>query len=151
MKSTQQILHKIYTQDHLLKQVNAWRVLNKKIVFTTAIFDILEKMDIALLNEAASFGDILIVGINADPSAKKMNKSAPHMNNENARALLLASLLQTDAVVIFEEDITLQLVKNIMPDVLVVSGNYTLEQIASAKKILAGSGEMKMVNVIDDI
>lgn len=151
MKSTQQIQHKIYTQDGLLKQVNAWRVLNKKIVFTNGVFDILHKGHIASLSEAASYGDMLIVGVNADASVKKLKGPTRPVNDENARALLLASLLQTDAVIIFEEDTPLELIKTIMPNVLVKGGDYTIEQIAGAKEVLAAGGEVKIASIIDGI
>ncbi len=151
MKSTQQILLKIYTQENLLKQVNAWRVLNKKIVFTNGVFDILHKGHIASLSEAASYGDMLVVGVNADTSVKKLKGPTRPVNDENARALLLASLLQTDAVVIFEEDTPLELIKLIMPNVLVKGGDYTIEQIAGAKEVLAAGGEVKIASIVDGI
>jgi D-glycero-beta-D-manno-heptose 1-phosphate adenylyltransferase len=149
MKSTQQIQHKIYTQESLLKQVNAWRVLNKKIVFTNGVFDILHKGHIASLSEAASYGDMLVVGVNADASVKKLKGPTRPVNDENARALILASLLQTDAIVIFEEDTPLELIKIIMPNVLVKGGDYTIEQIAGAKEVLAAGGEVKIASIVD--
>jgi D-glycero-beta-D-manno-heptose 1-phosphate adenylyltransferase len=151
MKSTQQITHKVYTLDNLLKQVNAWRVLNKKMVFTNGVFDILHKGHIASLNEAASYGDILIVAVNADSSVKKLKGPTRPVNDENARALVLASLLQTDAVIIFEEDTPLELIKQIMPNVLVKGGDYTIDQIAGAKEVLAAGGEVKIATIVEGI
>ena len=151
MKSTQQIQHKIYTQESLLKQVNAWRVLNKKIVFTNGVFDILHKGHIASLSEAATYGDMLVVGINADASVKKLKGPTRPVNDENARALILASLLQTDAVVIFEEDTPLELIKLIMPNVLVKGGDYTIDEIVGAKEVLAAGGEVKIASIVDGI
>jgi D-glycero-beta-D-manno-heptose 1-phosphate adenylyltransferase len=151
MKSTEQIQHKIYTLDNLLKQVNAWRVLNKKIVFTNGVFDILHKGHIASLNEAASYGDVLVVGVNADASVKKLKGPTRPVNDESARAFVLASLLQTDAVVVFEEDTPLVLIKHIMPDVLVKGGDYTIEQIAGAKEVLAAGGEVKIAHIVEGI
>jgi D-glycero-beta-D-manno-heptose 1-phosphate adenylyltransferase len=151
MKSTQQIQQKIYTLDNLLKQVNAWRVLNKKMVFTNGVFDILHKGHIASLNEAASYGDILIVAVNADSSVKKLKGPTRPVNDEAARALLLASLLQTDAIIIFEEETPLELIKQIMPNVLVKGGDYTIEQIAGAKEVLAAGGEVKIVHIVEGI
>jgi D-glycero-beta-D-manno-heptose 1-phosphate adenylyltransferase len=151
MKSTQQIQQKIYTLDNLLKQVNAWRVLNKKMVFTNGVFDILHKGHIASLNEAASYGDILIVAVNADSSVKKLKGPTRPVNDEAARALLLASLLQTDAIIIFEEETPLELIKQIMPNVLVKGGDYTIEQIAGAKEVLAAGGEVKIAHIVEGI
>jgi D-glycero-beta-D-manno-heptose 1-phosphate adenylyltransferase len=151
MKSIQQIQHKIYILDNLLKQVSAWRVLNKKIVFTNGVFDILHKGHIASLNEAAYYGDVLIVAVNADTSVKKLKGPTRPINDENARALVLASLLQTDAIIIFEEDTPLELIKHIMPDVLVKGGDYTIEQIAGAKEVLAAGGEVKIATIVEGI
>ncbi len=148
MKSIQQIQHKIYTPEGLLKQVNAWRVLNKTIVFTTGIFDILRKEDITFLNEAASYGDILIVAILTNASIKSTNSPTLLVNDENTRALLLACLVQIDAVVIFEDGTPLELIRQIMPNVMVNMGDNTIEQIVGAKDVLAAGGELKTVNIM---
>ncbi|MFN0082431.1 MAG: D-glycero-beta-D-manno-heptose 1-phosphate adenylyltransferase [Ferruginibacter sp.] len=124
---------------------------SKKVVFTNGVFDILHKGHIASLTEAASFGDVLIVAVNADESVKKLKGPTRPVNEEQARALLLASLLQTDAVIIFEEETPLYLIKQIMPDVLVKGGDYTLEQIAGAKEVIAAGGSVKIATIIDGI
>jgi D-beta-D-heptose 7-phosphate kinase/D-beta-D-heptose 1-phosphate adenosyltransferase len=126
-------------------------MLSKKVVFTNGVFDILHKGHIASLTEAASYGDILIVAVNADESVKKLKGPTRPINDEQARALLLASLLQTDAVIIFNEETPLDLIKQIMPDVLVKGGDYTLEQIAGAKEVLAAGGEVKIAGIVEGI
>jgi D-glycero-beta-D-manno-heptose 1-phosphate adenylyltransferase len=151
MKSILQIQHKIFTLDNLLKQLSVWRVLNKKIVFTNGVFDILHIGHITSLNEAASYGDVLIVAVNADSSVKKLKGPTRPINNEKARAVILASLLQTDAVIIFEDDTPLELIKQIMPNVLVKGGDYTIEQIAGAKEVLAAGGEVKIAAIIEGV
>jgi D-glycero-beta-D-manno-heptose 1-phosphate adenylyltransferase len=151
MKSTEQIQLKIHTQESLLKQVNAWRVLNKKIVFTSGFFDVLTKDDILLFNEAASFGDMLIVGIYDDASIAKQKGSNQTINEENSRALVLACLLQTDAIVIFKEEHALELIKQIMPNILVNASNSTLEKIIGAKEISESEGGIKIINIDADM
>ena len=59
----------------------------------------------------------------------------------------MSSLLMTDAVVLFEEDTPLNLIKAILPDILVKGGDYTVEQIAGAKEVLANGGEVKIVPI----
>jgi len=71
------------------------------------------------------------------------------MNNQDSRALLLASLLIVDAVVIFEEDTPLELIKLIMPDVLVKGGDYTVEQIAGAKEVIANGGRVVINPILE--
>jgi D-glycero-beta-D-manno-heptose 1-phosphate adenylyltransferase len=151
MKASQQIPNKIFSIDALVQKVNAWKLLGKKIVFTNGVFDILHEGHIASLTEAAGYGDVLIVGLNADASVKRLKGETRPINNELARAIVLASLLQTDAIIIFEEDTPLELIKKIMPDVLVKGGDYTIEQIAGAKEVIANGGEVKIATIIEGI
>ena len=151
MRASIQIPNKIYTSESLIKQVFIWKMLGKKIVFTNGVFDILHKGHIASLSEAASHGDILIVAVNTDASVKKLKGPTRPINDESARALVLASLLQTDAVILFEEDTPLELITALMPDVLVKGGDYTVEQIAGAKEVIAACGEVVIANIIEGI
>ena len=151
MRASIQIPNKIYISESLIKQVFIWKMLGKKIVFTNGVFDILHKGHIASLSEAASHGDILIVAVNTDASVKKLKGPSRPINDESARALVLASLLQTDAVILFEEDTPLELITALMPDVLVKGGDYTVEQIAGAKEVIAAGGKVVIANIIEGI
>ena len=151
MRASTQIPNKIYSSESLMKQVFIWKMLGKKIVFTNGVFDILHNGHIASLSEAASHGDILIVAVNTDASVKKLKGPTRPINDESARALVLASLLQTDAVILFEEDTPLELIKALMPDVLVKGGDYTVEQIAGAKEVIAAGGKVVIANIIEGI
>ena len=149
MKSIQAILTKIYSPTDLLKQLKRWRLLNKKIVFTNGVFDMLHQGHISSFTEAALQGDILIVGINSDASVKRLKGPCRPVQNENARALILASLVITDAIVIFEEDTPLHLISSILPDVLVKGGDYTIDQIAGAKEVIAHGGKVYIAKIVD--
>lgn len=149
MKIIQAIPRKIFTLDELLHQVKRWRLLDKKIVFTNGVFDILHEGHIASLSEAALNGHILIVGVNSDASVKRLKGESRPVNSQGSRSLLLAALLMVDAVVLFEEDTPLNLVKAIMPDVLVKGGDYTVEQIAGAKEVMANGGQVKIVPILE--
>ena len=151
MKSVQIIPDKIFTLPDLERAIRKWRLLNKKIVFTNGVFDILHEGHIASLSQAASFGNILIVGLNSDDSVKRLKGPSRPVNNENARALVLASLLMTDAVILFKEDTPLNLINAVMPDVLVKGGDYTIEQIAGAKEVIANGGEVILADIIEGI
>ena len=151
MKSVKSIPDKILNEQELQQQLKRWRLQNKTIVFTNGVFDILHEGHIASLSEAASFGHILIVGLNADASVKRLKGDNRPVNKEQARALLLASLLPTDAIVIFDTDTPLDLIISIMPDVLVKGGDYTLEQIVGAKEVMANGGEVKIVPLIEGV
>lgn len=149
MKAVQAIPDKIFTLQTIQLQLNRWRLLGKKIVFANGVFDILHEGHIASLSEAASYGNILIVGVNADASVKHLKGESRPVNAAQSRALLLASLLMTDAVIIFEEDTPINLITTILPDVLVKGGDYTLEQIVGAKEVIANGGEVKIVPIVE--
>lgn len=151
MRSVQSIPGKIYNLVQLKMELTRWRLKNKKIVFTNGVFDILHEGHIASLSEAAEFGDILIVALNADDSVKRLKGPTRPVNNEQARALLLASLVMTDAIIIFEEDTPLELVKAVLPDVMVKGGDYNIEQIAGAKEVIANGGEVKLARIVAGI
>ena len=149
MKQIQHIPSKIYTLAELVPELQRWRLKNKKIAFTNGVFDILHEGHIASLGEAASYGDILIVGLNSDASVKRLKGESRPVNDEKSRALLIASLVMTDAIVIFEEDTPLNLITSILPDTLVKGGDYTIEQIAGSKEVLANGGEVKISPILE--
>lgn len=149
MKSVQSIPYKIFTLQQLLAEVKRWRLKSQKIVFTNGVFDILHKGHIASLSEAASFGNILITAVNSDESVKKLKGPGRPINDENARCMLLAALVVTDAVILFEEDTPLELIKAVMPDVLVKGGDYTVDQIAGANEVLLNGGVVKLTTIVE--
>jgi rfaE bifunctional protein nucleotidyltransferase chain/domain len=142
MQFPQIIPTKIYTLTDLKHQISRLRLLSKTIAFTNGCFDILHKGHIASLSDAAAEADFLIVGVNADISVRKLKGEHRPVNDEQSRATILASLLMIDAVVIFNEDTPLELIKAILPDVLVKGGDYTLKQIVGAKEVMEAGGRV---------
>lgn len=140
---------KIYTLPGITQKVSQWKKEGKKIVFTNGVFDLLHKGHIFSLAQAAKQGDILIIGLNADRSVKKLKGDSRPINHQEARALLLASLIMVDAVVIFEEDTPLKLIGTILPDVLVKGGDYTVDKIAGAKEVIANGGKIVINPILD--
>jgi len=142
MKQPQIIQQKILDLPGLLHQVRRWRLLSKKIAFTNGVFDIMHVGHIASLSEAAREADFLIVGLNSDASTRRLKGDSRPVNDQQARATLLASLLMVDAVTIFDEDTPLELIKAVMPDVIVKGGDYSIEQIVGAKEVMAAGGRV---------
>lgn len=147
MRAANSIPAKILTTQELQNKVAQWRLLGKTIAFTNGCFDILHAGHIASLSEAAKVADILVVGLNADSSVKDLKGPDRPVNNEESRALLLASLCLVDAVVIFSEPTPLELIKLIMPDFLVKGGDYKIEEIAGSKEVLEAGGKV-LINPI---
>src|SRR5882757_7587216 len=115
MKLPQIIPHKIYDLSGLQHQISRWRLLGKTISFTNGCFDILHQGHIASLSDAAREADFLIVGVNSDASTRRLKGEQRPINDQQARATVIASLLMVDAVILFEEDTPLDLITAIAP------------------------------------
>jgi D-beta-D-heptose 7-phosphate kinase/D-beta-D-heptose 1-phosphate adenosyltransferase len=133
----------------LQRKLAQWKLLGKTISFTNGCFDILHEGHIASLTEAASHADLLIVGLNSDASVKRLKGESRPVNNENSRALILASLSMVDAVVIFSEDTPRDLIVNIKPNFLVKGGDYKVEEIAGAKEVIEAGGKVIINPIVE--
>jgi D-beta-D-heptose 7-phosphate kinase/D-beta-D-heptose 1-phosphate adenosyltransferase len=145
------IPNRILNLQQLLNQVAGWRINGKTIAFTNGVFDILHEGHIFSLSQAANEGDVLIVAVNGDASVKRLKGPTRPINAQNSRALLLASLVMVDAVIIFDEDTPLELIKAILPDVLVKGGDYKPEQIAGAKEVISNGGKVVINPLIEGL
>jgi D-beta-D-heptose 7-phosphate kinase/D-beta-D-heptose 1-phosphate adenosyltransferase len=126
-----------------------WRVTSRTVSFTNGVFDILHRGHIFSLSQAASEADYLVVGLNSDASTKRLKGDSRPINDEQSRALVLASLLMVDMVVIFEEDTPLNLITALRPDLIVKGGDYTLEQIVGAKEVMAYGGRVVINPIVE--
>ena len=142
MKYANLIDQKILTRPQLIQRVAQWRLLGKTIAFTNGVFDILHPGHIYSLSQAASEAEMLVVGLNADVSVKRLKGESRPVNVQDTSAIMIASLQKVDAVVLFEEDTPLELIKSILPDVLVKGGDYTLEQVVGAKEVMIAGGRV---------
>jgi D-beta-D-heptose 7-phosphate kinase/D-beta-D-heptose 1-phosphate adenosyltransferase len=149
MRAVDSIPQKIAVLKLLSFKIAAWRATGKTIAFTNGCFDILHEGHIFSLSQAAKEADLLIVGVNSDASVKRLKGKDRPINHENSRALLLASLAIVDAVVIFDEDTPLELIKEILPDFLVKGGDYTVDQIVGAKEVIANGGKVIINPIVE--
>lgn len=119
----------------------AWWVQGLKVVFTNGVFDIVHKGHVSLLAEAASMGQRLIVGLNADTSVKTLGKGENRpIHSEADRSIVLAAMQVVDAIVVFEEPTPYQLIALLTPDMLVKGGDYdTAQTDPEAKDYIVGS------------
>lgn len=142
MKTGKSLKNKVLTLPELLRTLVQWRLKSSTIVFTNGCFDILHAGHISSLTTAAEQGDYLVVGVNGDVSIKGLKGPGRPVNDEQSRALVLASLAMVDAVVIFNDPTPLNLIISINPDVLVKGGDYNMDNIAGAKEVINAGGRI---------
>lgn len=140
---------RIVSPEAAVRQVAQWRNNGKKIAFTNGVFDLLHEGHLSSLSAAAKEADYLIVGLNSDSSVQRLKGKDRPVMNEGSRALLLASLVMVDLVVIFDEDTPQQLISTLLPDVLVKGGDYTVDQVAGAKEVLANNGRVVINPIVE--
>lgn len=126
-----------------------WKQQGQTVVFTNGCFDILHAGHIASLTEAAAQGDKLIVALNSDTSVKALKGPERPINDEQARATVMAALRMVDAVVLFSEPTPRELIVLLKPDVLVKGGDYKVEDIAGAKEVLENGGRVVINPIVE--
>ncbi len=134
--------------DALDGQLEEWRKEELRIGFTNGCFDILHPGHVRVLTQARAACDRLIVGLNSDASVRRLKGADRPVQEERARAEVLAALEAVDLVVIFEEDTPLNLITTIKPSVLVKGGDYTREQVVGHEIVAAHGGEILLVDIL---
>ncbi|ABA04333.1 D-alpha,beta-D-heptose 7-phosphate 1-kinase [Nitrobacter winogradskyi Nb-255] len=130
------------------QHLTAWREQGLRIGFTNGCFDILHPGHVKVLTGARAACDRLIVGLNSDASVKRLKGEGRPIQNERARAEVLAALEAVDLVAIFEEDTPLNLIGRIQPNVLVKGGDYSLEQVVGQELVTARGGEVILIDIL---
>ncbi|MGH7679194.1 MAG: D-glycero-beta-D-manno-heptose 1-phosphate adenylyltransferase [Gemmatimonadaceae bacterium] len=124
-----------------------WRasLVKERLVFTNGVFDLLHPGHIEVLLAARQQGDALIVGLNSDASVRRLKGEGRPVRSESERAIVVAALAMVDAVVIFEQDTPLELIRALEPDVLVKGGDYTEATVVGADDVRARGGRVVIV------
>ena len=149
MDSLQIIKNKILDWKSLSKRLAQWRSQGLSVVFTNGCFDILHLGHVTYLSKACDLGNVLVVGLNSDASVRRLKGEGRPVNNQEARALLLASLEMVDAVVLFEEDTPYDLIKMVRPDVLVKGADYQPEKIVGYDLVTSYGGKVETVELVE--
>lgn len=150
MRNATIVSQKIYDKERLKRQMAVWKMLSKRVVFTNGVFDLLHQGHIFSISQAAQEGDVLIVALNSDASVKRLNKGPERpINDQQSRAIILASLIMVDAVIIFEEDTPYELITFLMPDVLVKGGDYRVEQVVGHREVIENGGEVVINPIVE--
>jgi rfaE bifunctional protein nucleotidyltransferase chain/domain len=123
----------------------AHRAAGRSVVFTNGVFDVLHAGHVRYLEAARSFGDALIVAVNADASVRAIKGPSRPINPEDERAEMLAALAFVDAVVIFGEDTPADIIEAIQPDVLVKGADWDMDAIVGRDIVERRGGRVERV------
>ena len=129
--------------------INRIKAERKKIVFTNGCFDLLHVGHIRYLAQAKKLGDFLIIGLNSDSSVKELKGKDRPINSFEDRATLLSAIESVDLVIIFEEQTPENLIKDIVPDILVKGGDYNIEDIVGYQTVMQNGGQVKTLSFYD--
>lgn len=122
------------------------QALVKPLVFTNGCFDILHRGHVSYLEEARKLGASLIVAVNTDDSVRRLEKGTDRpVNTLDDRMAVIAALQSVDAVMAFDEDTPLELIRQIHPDILVKGGDWSTDRIVGADLVLADGGEVHSI------
>lgn len=129
------------------ERARRWRgsLTKRSVVFTNGVFDLLHPGHVDILLAAREQGDALVVGLNSDASVRRLKGPSRPVRTESERAYVLAALGMVNAVVVFEEDTPLELIRALEPDVLVKGGDYTEATVVGAPEVRARGGKVVIV------
>jgi rfaE bifunctional protein nucleotidyltransferase chain/domain len=148
MTKPELIQRKILKQPELDRMLAYWRFRDQKIVFTNGCFDIIHLGHIDYLAKAAALGDKLIIGLNTDASTHRLKGPHRPINDENARAMIMASFSFVDAVVLFDEDTPYNLIRTVQPDILVKGADYRAEDIVGYDIVTSKGGKVETLEYL---
>ncbi|MDR0605443.1 MAG: D-glycero-beta-D-manno-heptose 1-phosphate adenylyltransferase [Bacteroidales bacterium] len=137
-----------FSNQDFLPLLQRWKNQNKKIVFTNGCFDILHRGHADYLARAASLGDLLVTGLNTDPSIRRLKGNSRPVTDEYSRAFMLASFMFVDAVILFDEDTPLELIRFIQPNVLVKGSDYDKKNIVGADIVETNGGTIVTIDFV---
>ncbi len=136
---------KIVTRAELPKRLQDLRELRPRIVFTNGCFDLIHAGHVRYLEDARALGDALVLGLNADASVRRLKGPSRPIVHEEDRAVVLAALESISLVVLFEEDTPDQLIREVLPDVLVKGGDYVAEEIVGYDTVTQSGGRVEII------
>ncbi|MHC8507929.1 MAG: D-glycero-beta-D-manno-heptose 1-phosphate adenylyltransferase [Rhodospirillales bacterium] len=133
---------KMMSLEQLLTRADAWRRAGRKIGFTNGCFDLLHPGHVSLLAQAKAKCGRLVVGLNSDASTRRLKGRGRPVQNEAARARVLASLADADAVVVFNDDTPMEIIRALRPDVLVKGADYKKRDVVGAAYVERAGGKV---------
>jgi D-beta-D-heptose 7-phosphate kinase/D-beta-D-heptose 1-phosphate adenosyltransferase len=141
-------LRKVMRRASAAEQVERWRQRGWRVGFTNGCFDLLHPGHVHLLEQARSWCDRLVVGVNADSSVKRLKGPGRPIQPDAARAAVLASLSTVDLVTVFDEDTPVELIRLLRPDVLVKGADYSVDQVVGGELVQEWGGVVKLAALL---
>jgi D-beta-D-heptose 7-phosphate kinase/D-beta-D-heptose 1-phosphate adenosyltransferase len=138
---------KVASLEEAIEQVTEWHRRGLKVGFANGCFDLIHPGHVRLLSEARAACDRLIVALNTDASVKRLKGPSRPLQNEMARATVMASMAPVDLVTLFDEDTPLEMIKALRPDVLVKGSDYTVDQVVGADVVQGWGGKVVLVTL----
>ena len=149
MANIETVKSKILAGDNFERWLNVVRFKGRRIVFTNGCFDIIHKGHIYYLAEASKLAEHLVIGLNTDASVKRIKGAERPLTDQDSRALVLAGLGFVSAVVLFDEDTPIELIKKIKPDFLVKGGDYLPVEIVGYDFVTSYGGKVLSLDLIE--
>jgi rfaE bifunctional protein nucleotidyltransferase chain/domain len=141
---------RVVSLEELVSVRKTFRSTGKRVVFTNGCFDILHRGHVEFLNKAKSFGDILVVGLNSNTSARRIKGKNRPIVSEEDRAFIVANLASVDYVSIFQEDTPLRMITAITPDILVKGADWGVEEIVGREVVEAAGGLVTNIPLVPE-
>ena len=140
---------KVLDGERLARRIEEWRAAGETIVFTNGCFDLLHVGHVTLLEDCRRFGSKLVLGLNSDASVRRLKGPTRPVVGERERARVMAALAAVDAVVLFEEDTPMELIRAVRPHVLVKGGDYSVETVVGHAEVIAAGGRVEIVPTVE--
>lgn len=140
---------KVVDRAKLADKIAQWRARGLSIGFTNGCFDLVHPGHISLLEQADAVCDRLIVALNSDASVTRLKGDGRPVQDAAARSRVLASVAAVDAVVVFDDDTPIELIREIRPDVLVKGADYALDEVVGADIVRSYGGRIVLAELVD--
>jgi glycerol-3-phosphate cytidylyltransferase len=141
--------HIVISRETARRLSRSLHVQGQKLVFTNGCFDILHIGHVKYLEKAKSLGDVLMVGINSDRSAKILKGPGRPLITEEERAKIISSLYSVDYAIIFDEETPIQLISELKPNIHVKGGDYTMQNLPEYNIVYSYGGKIKILSYIN--
>lgn len=140
----------VVTKSRLIEIRSQYKRDGKKVVFTNGCFDILHRGHVEYLQKAKSLGDVLIVGLNTDASVRRLKGPARPVVCEADRAVVLSALEVVDHVCLFDEDTPFEIIRDLVPDILVKGADWAIEKVVGKDIVEQAGGVVRTIEFLPD-